>query len=321
MPVTEELLKAASEADVSLVIIGRTAGEDQDNSDTEGSYRLQKEEENLIKSITEVSRRTVVLINSGNIIDMSWVNRYHPQGVLYVWQGGQKGGNGVADILIGRQSPSGKLTDTIAEKITDYPSTENFGEERENIYKEDIFVGYRYFETFSKDKVLYPFGYGLSYTSFSITSKITDVNEKQVHVCAKVKNVGNVAGKEVVQVYISAPQGVLGKPQRQLVGFAKTKLLSPEENQEMELVIDKYMIASYDEVGITGNKSCYVLEAGTYELYAGNDVRSAGLVGSSDEKYRILYQLQPVCVPKKKFPVLYAQTDENGKLHLFLSSS
>ena len=123
MPVTEELLKAASEADVSLVIIGRTAGEDQDNSDTEGSYRLQKEEENLIKSITEVSRRTVVLINSGNIIDMSWVNRYHPQGVLYVWQGGQEGGNGVADILIGRQSPSGKLTDTIAEKITDYPST------------------------------------------------------------------------------------------------------------------------------------------------------------------------------------------------------
>ena len=95
MPVTEELLKAASEADVSLVIIGRTAGEDQDNSDTEGSYRLQKEEENLIKSITEVSRRTVVLINSGNIIDMSWVNRYHPQGVLYVWQGGQEGGNGV----------------------------------------------------------------------------------------------------------------------------------------------------------------------------------------------------------------------------------
>ena len=162
---TEEMLDCARRNDVSLVVIGRTAGEDQDNNAKAGSYCLTETEEDMIRRVCEVSERTVVVLNVGNIIDMSWVEKYRPQAVLYVWQGGQEGGNGVADVLTGKVCACGKLTDTIAADIKDYPSTENFGDPFKNYYKEDIYVGYRYFETFAKDKVLYPFGYGMSYTT------------------------------------------------------------------------------------------------------------------------------------------------------------
>ena len=172
MEVTDEMLGCARDNDVSLVIIGRTAGEDQDNNAGPGSYCLTETEEDMIRRVCQVSKRTVVVLNVGNIIDMSWVKKYHPQAVLYAWQGGQEGGNGVADVLTGKVCACGKLTDTIAQSIEDYPSTENFGDPFKNYYKEDIYVGYRYFETFAKDKVLYPFGYGLSYTSFGIKAEI-----------------------------------------------------------------------------------------------------------------------------------------------------
>ena len=172
MEVTEEMLDCARSNDVSLVIIGRTAGEDQDNNTNLGSYCLTETEEDLICRVCEVSKCTVVVLNVGNIIDMSWVEKYHPQAVLYAWQGGQEGGNGVADVLTGKVCACGKLTDTIAERIEYYPSTENFGDPYKNYYKEDIYVGYRYFETFAKDKVLYPFGYGLSYTNFETKAEI-----------------------------------------------------------------------------------------------------------------------------------------------------
>ena len=138
MPVTEEMLEIARSCDISLVIIGRTAGEDEDNTDQPGSWLLTEEEESLIRQVTENSRCTAVLLNTGNIIDMSWVKKYAPQAVMYVWQGGQEGGNAVADVLTGRVNPCGRLSDTIADGIGAYPSTENFGDVTRNYYREDV---------------------------------------------------------------------------------------------------------------------------------------------------------------------------------------
>ena len=312
MEVTEEMLDCARDNDVSLVVIGRTAGEDQDNNAKAGSYCLTETEEDMICRVCEASKRTVVVLNVGNIIDMSWVEKYHPEAVLYVWQGGQEGGNGVADVLTGKVCACGKLTDTIAERIEDYPSTENFGDPFKNYYKEDIYVGYRYFETFAKDKVLYPFGYGLSYTSFGIKAEILKNTEEELTVAAEVVNTGAVKGKEVVQVYAKVPQGKLGNPARRLIGFAKTGELKPGEKEEVVIVIPKYDLTSYDDSGVTGHKSCYVLEEGTYEIFVGSDVRSAESAGSYEEKLRVVEKLQEAYAPVEKFSRMKAVLMPDG---------
>lgn len=167
---------------------------------------------------------------------MRWVEDYRPQAVAYVWQGGQEGGNGVLDVLSGKVNPCGKLSDTIAYCIEDYPSTEYYGNENENFQVEDIYVGYRYFETFAKEKVQYPFGFGLSYTEFEICLNQWKAAEA-IEIAAAVKNTGNRAGKEVLQVYVSAPQGKLGKSIRALCGFSKTRELQPGESQEITFTI------------------------------------------------------------------------------------
>ena len=312
MEVTDEMLGCARDNDVSLVIIGRTAGEDQDNNAGPGSYCLTETEEDMIRRVCQVSKRTVVVLNVGNIIDMSWVEKYHPQAVLYAWQGGQEGGNGVADVLTGKVCACGKLTDTIAQSIEDYPSTENFGDPFKNYYKEDIYVGYRYFETFAKDKVLYPFGYGLSYTSFGIKAEILKNSEEELTVAAEVVNTGAVKGKEVVQVYAKVPQGKLGNPARRLIGFAKTGELKPGEKEEVVIVIPKYDLASYDDSGVTGHKSCYVLGEGTYEIFVGSDVRSAESAGCYEEKFRVVEKLQEACAPVEKFSRMKAVLMPDG---------
>ena len=301
MDVTEEMLDCARRNDVSLVVIGRTAGEDQDNNAKAGSYCLTETEEDMIRRVCEVSKRTVVVLNVGNIIDMSWVEKYRPQAVLYVWQGGQEGGNGVADVLTGKVCACGKLTDTIAADIKDYPSTENFGDPFKNYYKEDIYVGYRYFETFARDKVLYPFGYGLSYTTFEMKAEVLKNTGDEITVSATVANTGEVKGKEVVQVYVKVPQGKLGNPARKLIGFAKTKELESGEQEEVCIVIPKYDMASYDDSGVTGHKSCYVLEEGTYEIFVGSDVRSAVSVGCYEEEFRVIEELEEAYAPVEKF--------------------
>lgn len=301
MDVTEEMLDCARRNDVSLVVIGRTAGEDQDNNAKAGSYCLTETEEDMIRRVCEVSKRTVVVLNVGNIIDMSWVEKYRPQAVLYVWQGGQEGGNGVADVLTGKVCACGKLTDTIAADIKDYPSTENFGDPFKNYYKEDIYVGYRYFETFARDKVLYPFGYGLSYTTFEMKAEVLKNTGDEITVSAMVANTGELKGKEVVQVYVKVPQGKLGNPARKLIGFAKTKELEPGEQEEVCIAIPKYDMASYDDSGVTGHKSCYVLEEGTYEIFVGSDVRSAVSVGCYEEEFRVIEELEEAYVPVEKF--------------------
>ncbi len=306
MPVSEELVKSAKSANVAMIVIGRTAGEDQDNKDEEGSYRLTQIEKDMISKVCKEFERTIVLLNVGNIIDMSWVEECKPAAVMYVWQGGQEGGNGVVDVLTGQVSPCGKLSDTIAYHIEDYPSTKHFGDARKNYYKEDIYVGYRYFETFAKEKVQYPFGFGLSYTDFTVSAELVDVTDDRIRVKAKVTNTGKVAGKEVVQVYIKAPQGELGKPARVLAGFAKTKVLAPAETQELVITCPKSYFASYDDAGLTGNKSCFLLEEGEYGIYVGTDVRGAVCSGSWKQGLQIMEQLEEACAPIEEFDRLKA---------------
>lgn len=277
MPLDEGLVKeTAKSCETAIVIIGRTAGEEQDNRLEAGSYLLSDDEIEMLTVVRENFKKVVLLLNVGNIIDMTDINRIAPDSVLYVWQGGMTGGKGTADVLTGKVSPSGKLPDTIAYKTSDYPSDANFGREKNrDIYAEDIYVGYRYFETFAKEKVLYPFGFGLSYTAFEIKTEKAEITEGAVKLSVSVKNIGSYKGKEVIEVYCEAPQGRLGKAARVLCGFEKTSELAPQEEQAVEIAVDIAKLASYDDSGVTGNKSCYVLEAGEYKFYVGSDVRSA----------------------------------------------
>lgn len=277
MPLDEGLVKeTAKSCETAIVIIGRTAGEEQDNRLEAGSYLLSDDEIAMLTVVRKHFKKVVLLLNVGNIIDMTDINRIVPDSVLYVWQGGMTGGKGTADVLTGKVSPSGKLPDTIAYKASDYPSDANFGrEENRDIYAEDIYVGYRYFETFAKEKVLYPFGFGLSYTAFEIKTEKAEITEGVVKLSVSVKNIGSYRGKEVIEVYCEAPQGRLGKAARVLCGFEKTMELVPQEEQVVEIAVDIAKLASYDDSGVTGNKSCYVLEAGEYKFYVGSDVRSA----------------------------------------------
>lgn len=290
MPLDESLvIRAAGESDVALVTIARNAGEDKDNSPQPGSWLLTPEEETMLELVCRHFDRTVVLLNVGSIIDMGWVEQYDPAAVLYVWQGGQEGGNGVADLLLGRESPSGKLTDTIARDIKDYPSTADFGDPDRNFYREDIYVGYRYFETFAKDRVVYPFGFGLSYTTFEKTVEQVSWDGDRVCLTVTVKNTGDYPGREVLQLYASAPQGKLGKAARVLCGFTKTKLLLPGEEERLRLECRGYDFASYDDSGVTGYPYAWVLEAGEYAFYLGAMCEAPIKLGKPAWKKRYLW--------------------------------
>lgn len=316
MPLDEKTVKeAALKSDAAVVVIGRTAGEDRDATAEKGSYLLTELEEDMLSKVCGEFERVIVVLNVGSIIDMKWVEKYNPSAVLYTWQGGQEGGHSVADVLTGRVNPCGKLADTIARDIVDYPSTENFGGESFDIYGEDIYVGYRYFETFAREKVMYPFGYGLSYTTFDVTCQSVERQGEQTVIHMTVVNTGNIPGREVVQIYVAPPQGKLGKPLRNLAAFGKTRCLEPGESQEMTLTAEDYYISSYDDSGVTGHKSCYVLEAGTYEVYAGTDVRSAGLAGTfSLEETVVTDKCTEAAGPVREFKRLKAECGEEGDI-------
>lgn len=303
MPLSDELVKKASlSSDTAVVIIGRTAGEEQDNTPDKGAYFLSDLEEDMLKKVRSHFKKMVVLLNVGGIIDMSFVDRHSPDAVLYVWQGGMVGGMGTARVLLGEVSPSGKLPDTIAYEIADCPADKYFGDLWQNFYCEDIYVGYRYFETFAKDRVRYPFGYGLSYTSFDVALIETAVKGRTVSVTVRVKNIGNFSGKETVQLYYSAPQGVLGQPLRQLCAFEKTKKLAPSEEQELTLNVNLDDFASYDDSGITGHESCFVLENGEHRLFVGTDVRTALDAGCIVlEETVVIKQYRQALAPVQKF--------------------
>ena len=314
MPLTERMIEIAKDTDVALVIIGRTAGEDQDNKNEAGSYRLTDIELDLIDKVSKACPRTAVLFNVGNTVDMQWSKTIHPAAMMYVWQGGQEGGNGVLDVLTGAVSPCGKLATTIAETIEDYPSTANFGSLEKNYYAEDIYVGYRYFETFAgkSERLLYPFGFGLSYTSFAVDAKLAQVQEEDFAVQVCVKNTGTCAGKETVFIYVDLPMKELAKPKRVLAGFAKTKKLLPQEEQQLTVVCQKSYIASYDETGKTGQASAWVLEEGRYAVAVGGDVHTAKIYAEWTQEQQVLEQLAEACAPVEAFERMTQMKDAEG---------
>ncbi|MCK2158690.1 glycoside hydrolase family 3 protein [Exiguobacterium sp. 17-1] len=314
MPVTDEVVAdAASQSDVAIIMIGRTAGEDRDNTADPGSYLLTDVELTLIEKVAGAFSKTVVLLNVGNVIDMQWALDFNPSAILYGWQGGMEGGNALVDLLTGAVTPSGKLPDTIVRSLDAYPSTPYFGHEDRAIYKEDIYVGYRYFETFAKDDVLYPFGFGLSYTTFEVVTDTVEMTEQQVTLTVNVTNIGTHSGKEVVQVYLEKPQGQLGNPARGLVTFAKTQQLEPGQQETLTLTVPLTEYASYDDAGVTGHKSSYVIEAGAYHLYAGTDVRTAAHVATQTiEALRVVEILSENMAPVTAFDRLKPQQTETG---------
>lgn len=275
MPLSSDLVSdARSRLDKAVVVLGRAAGEDRENKLEQGSFFLHDEELNMLDVVTAHFDNVIVLMNIGNVIDFSWLKRYGDKikGLLIVWQGGMETGNAVADVLSGKVSPDGKLPMAIANTYNDYPSSGDFGDRNFNFYSEDIYVGYRYFETFNKEAVLYPFGYGISYSNFDKSATVSKVDDGY-EVTVDVKNVGDRTARETVQIYLSAPQGKLGKPAVVLAGYQKTDALNAGESQTVTVKVPYYLIASYDDSGVTGNKSSYVLEAGKYTLYLGNDCR------------------------------------------------
>ena len=282
VPDTAMYEAAAKEADTAVVVITRKNGEGNDSS--VGEWWLTDGEKALLTNATKYFENVIVIINSGSTFCTDWSfdgNSYgiDADSVLVCHAPGEMGGYGIYDVMTGAVNPSGKLTDTYVANINDDPATKTFYESDDFVnYTEDIYVGYRYFETFAPEKVNYEFGFGLSYTTFDIKTDSVTNDGKNITVKATVKNTGSVAGKEVVQVYFSAPQkgegsAVLSKSAIELAGFAKTKLLAPGESEQVTITYKISDMSSYDDLGYTAYKSAYVLEAGTYDIFVGNSVK------------------------------------------------
>ncbi len=277
-------------ADAAIITIGRQAGEGMDRQ-INGEFNLSKTEQDMIFRVSDAfhakGKKVIVIINSGSVMETaSWRDRV--DAILVAWQPGIEGGNSVADILTGKVNPSGKLTMTWPIAATDHPSTANFAKEYDmytyknmegwgkgNIpgvdfsnHEEDIYVGYRYFDTFKKD-VAYPFGFGLSYTTFEMGKPSVKANGKNIEVSVTVKNTGKVAGKQVAQVYVTAPKGAYEKPVKELKTFGKTRELKPGESQTLKMTLEKRDLASFDEAN-----SQWKVDAGNYLFQVGTDVES-----------------------------------------------
>lgn len=322
----ELLKKARAYTDTAIVTICRFSGEGWDRKsivDTEnknlcisedamarqsaeifedGDFNLTRAEQAMVDAVKSNFEKVIVVMNVGGMVDSCW---FHDddriQAVLMAWQGGIEGGLAAAELVMGDGNPSGKLVDTFARGLTDYPSTESFHEsERFVDYVEDIYVGYRYFETVpgADRKVNYPFGFGLSYTDFSLTAGAAYEENGSIYVPVMVTNIGKCAGKEVVQAYFSAPQGKLGKPAKQLAAFQKTRLLQTGESQSIVLSWRIGDMASYDDLGKV-RESAYVLEKGTYRFFAGVSVRDVAELSYQYEvsEDTVVRQLSRKCAP------------------------
>ncbi len=303
----EQLLDAAAQScDTAIIVIGRLSGENWDRSSRKDvrDFYLSKAEKILIEQVTSRFDKVIAVLNVGGMVDTEWFKDNDKiDAALLAWQGGTEGGLATADVLCGEVNPSGKLTDTLASSFDDYPSAENFNESYDYVeYTEDIYVGYRYFETIAaaKDKVNYPFGFGLSYTTFSLSDiKVADRGE-DITVNVTVTNTGKVAGREVVQVYYSAPDGVLGKPAKELAAFQKTALLESGESQQLNLSFAIKDMASYDDEGKLC-KSAYLLEKGEYKIFVGTSVRDvteAEYKYIVSEPFAVTEQLVSRCAPQ-----------------------
>lgn len=306
MPLTDELVSAArAHADNAVIVLSRTLGEARDGAAKPGEYYLTDDEETMLRQVTEQFPNAVLILNVSAVIDMSCLDKYSFGAVLLVWQGGMESGNAVADLLCGRVTPSGRLPDTVALDYRDIPG--QFGQPDRTQYTEDIYVGYRWFETFMPERVRYPFGYGLSYTTFRLETAKLDSFTYEV----RVTNTGAYSGRETVMLFVSKPCGALGNPARELVAFAKTAPLAPGGSQTLRLQTEEYRIASYDDVGLAGHRSCYVVLEGEYRFYCGTDVRSVRQVGSYDvAETRVVRRLTETSAPAEPFEI-YA--NEGGK--------
>lgn len=320
------LKKASAYTDTAIITICRFSGEGWDRKSVvetenknlciseeamakqsaeifeDGDFCLTHAERAMVDAVTANFSKVIVVMNVGGMVDSCW---FHDdakiQSVLMAWQGGIEGGLAAAELLMGEGNPSGKLVDTFARALSDYPSTENFHEsERFVEYTEDIYVGYRYFETIpgADKKVNYPFGFGLSYTDFALTAGEAYEENGKISVLVLVTNIGKRAGKEVVQAYFGAPQGVLGKPAKQLAAFQKTRLLQTGESQKVILSWKVSDMASYDDLGKI-KASAYVLEKGAYRFFVGSSVRDVTELSYKYEVQQdtIVQQLSRKCAP------------------------
>ena len=282
MPVSESEIEEATRAcEKAVFVVGRTAGENDDSSATDGDFRLSPDERALYETLRKHFAKIAVIINSGNLIDISFTKYDEVKAVIMLNLPGMEGGNALGDVLAGKICPSGKLTDTIAKRYVDYPTAEYFGQKAGIIqnYYEDIFVGYRYFETFDDvtHRVLYHFGHGLSYTTFEkrlVSFECTGVcGEVKVEIA--VKNTGaKYSGKEVVMIYSSAPAAALA-PKYELRAFEKTRLLAPGEEQTLEITFKTEEIASFCDV----NDDAWYIYDGEYRFYYGASTASLELAG------------------------------------------
>ena len=282
--------KEVNGADAAIITIGRQAGEGVDR-DINTEFNQNAEERALITNVCNAfhaaGKPVIVIINSGSVIETaSWSG--YPDAILCAWQPGMEGGNSIADLLTGKVNPSGKLTMTWPIAATDHASTKNFPGQIDDYslqqmignktpipghaytnHEEDIYIGYRYFDTFGRD-VAYPFGFGLSYTTFAFSKPVVKAKGKDaVEVSITVKNTGSVSGKEVAQVYVKAPKGNLEKPAQELKAFAKSRELKPGESEVLTMTIPVRMLASFDEAN-----SQWLTEAGTYTFCIGNSSRN-----------------------------------------------
>lgn len=299
VPTDEEVAAAAAAAETAVVFFSRWGGEAFDVS--RADWYLRENEKALLRQLSAEFSKVIVVLNTPSVIDTSWAkdasDGIRVDAVLYAGYTGMQGGLGIADVLLGRVSPSGKTNDTWAKDLINYPSDAGW-DRQDQAYTEDIFVGYRYFETFDPayETVNYEFGFGLSYTSFRIETSDFSFDGDHVSVNAAVTNTGSVPGKEVVQMYVSAPQGVLGKAAKVLCDYAKTKTLAPGESQTLTLTADMGSLASFDDLGKTGNRSCYVLEAGDYRFLVGNSVRNVSEAGTATiDALRVTQRLSSLC--------------------------
>ncbi|MBR3645415.1 MAG: glycoside hydrolase family 3 C-terminal domain-containing protein, partial [Lachnospiraceae bacterium] len=325
--ISDDLIKSAANAtDTAIITISRFSGEGWDRSDVEftGEYNpwdsettmpkiagkifgksdfyLTEAEKNMISKVKANFKQIVVVINAGGITDLSFIKDDDSiDSALHAWQGGMEGGLAMAELLCGIVNPSGKLPDTFAMTLEDYPSTEGFHDSFFYVdYSEDIYVGYRYFDTIpgKSERVVYPFGYGLSYTTFDIETISAREDGGNIELVIEVTNTGSVAGKEVVQVYYSAPYGLLGKPAKELAAFAKTKQLAPGESQAIVISFTKASMASFDDLGKIA-KSAYVLEKGSYQFFVGNSsdlYETINFTYDLDEDV-VVEQLTSLCAP------------------------
>ncbi len=266
----EELITQVKDADIAIYVISRNSGEGADRYDVKKDYELDDNEVKNIQFLAANYKKTIVLLNTGGVIDTKVLrNTDGINAVMIAGQMGNIGGNIVSDVLTGKSIPSGKLTDTWAENYSDYPSSATFSHNNGNIddeyYTEGIYVGYRYFDTFGI-KPAYSFGYGKGYTDFAYEVDDVIADEKKVYVSVTVTNTGSkYAGREVIQVYVTSPEGAIDKPFKELRGFAKTSLLGPSQKETVTITFDTASMASYD---IT--RASYVLEKGNYIIRVGN---------------------------------------------------